>query len=95
MYSDSEEIEQIEDRISQLEKSIELLQSKLSSTHPLNDVFKDRYIDWFPNRSRRFVPNIDEFINDPPSQSFFGDYKGAEHADYEFWCWFEKKYLEN
>jgi hypothetical protein len=97
MYLDSEQIEQIEDRISQLEKSIELLLANSNiCTHPLNNEFKIQYRKWFDKSKGDPIVNITEFIDDPPREIWYNfDEKGQEYKDHIFWSWFEETYLKN
>jgi hypothetical protein len=88
-----EKIEQLDVKISRIEEYIELLQTSSNiCTHPSNNEFKIQYRRWFDKSRGDSIPNIDEFINDPPCRAHFGDNIGAEHKDWEFWSWFEKSY---
>jgi hypothetical protein len=80
-----EKIEQLDEKISRIENSLELLQSKLLSTHPSNNDFKIQFRKWIDKSRGDFIPNIDEFINDPPRQ-------GDQWDEWDFWIWFKARY---
>ncbi len=86
LYKLEEKIEQLDEKISRIENSLELLQSGSNiCTHPSNNDFKIQFRKWFDKTRRDFIPNIDEFINDPPCQ-------WDECKEWDFWDWFKLRY---
>jgi hypothetical protein len=64
-------------------------------THPLNNVFKREYREYFGKSREDSIPNINDFIDDPPPVFDEWDYD-ATHREYEnsrFWRKFTEKYF--
>jgi hypothetical protein len=89
-----EKFEKQEERISQLENDIKSLLSGLN-THPLNNVFKIQYRKYFDKSKGDYVPNINEFIDDPPEYVSESDYYASNTAyeEYRFWRDFKAEYF--